>query len=137
MTQTVIVDFPPCYDEIVAAFPSVARSKTVIFSYGARIYSPYRSRIEPELLVHESVHGERQRRDPADWWRAYLDDVQFRLAEEIPAHQAEYAWLMAHGNRGQRRSALRALAERMASPMYGRMIGRSAAEAMLKAGGKG
>lgn len=131
MTQTVIHDFPPLYDEIAAAF-NLRRGSGVIFSFGARVYAPDGGTVPPEIMAHEAVHGARQGREPLEWWRRYIAEPRFRLAEEVPAHQAEYRYLLEHGNRARRRAALRHVAERLASPLYGRIVGRSAAEAMLR-----
>lgn len=51
-----------------------------------------------------------------------------------PVIYTEYRWLVENGNRTQRRSASAIVSQRLASPIYGRMVGRSAAEAMLRAG---
>lgn len=133
MTQTVINDFPPLYDAIDAAFHVRGRAG-VIYSFGDVIYCPDGKPIPPEYLAHEAVHGRRQGSGPMvlDWWRRYIDDPKFRLAEEIPAHVAEYRWLLEHGNRGERRAAANAVAARLSSPLYGRMIGRSTALHMLR-----
>jgi len=132
VAQSIVRDFPPNYDEIANAF-RIAHRRDVIFSFGAVIYNPFGVRIGAHLFAHEAVHGERQRGHVEEWWRRYIDDARFRLAEEIPAHQAEYRWFLANGNRAQRRAARTQIATRLASPLYGRLIGRSAAEAMLAA----
>lgn len=120
MKQTVVHDRPPLWDEIVAAFPQ-ARNPGVIFSWGDRIFDPSGDHLPPDLLAHEAVHGERQGTNEQkirDWWQRYIEDPSFRLAEEIPAHQAEFRWLIEHGNRSQRRKALRHVTERLAAPLY-------------------
>lgn len=134
MTQTIVHAFPPLFDEIDAAFKVRSRAG-VFYSFGDVIYCPDGAPISPEFLAHEAVHGRRQGSGARvlEWWRRYIDDPKFRLAEEIPAHVAEYRWLVAHGNRGARRAAAGCVAARLSSPLYGRMIGRSAALHMLRA----
>ena len=115
MTQAIIIDFPPLYDEIAMAF-SLRLDQDIIFSWGDRLYVPWRkatmsredSIVAPELIAHEAVHGERQGsgQEILNWWRRYIEDREFRLQEEIPAHRAEYQYILEHGNRQQRRSAL-------------------------------
>ncbi|MCH8135387.1 MAG: hypothetical protein IIB77_05340 [Proteobacteria bacterium] len=123
MTQQIVNDYPPLYDEIAVAFGLKVRDP-IIFSWGDRLYNPTRMEIPPELIAHEAVHAERQGggQEIIDWWVHYIDSRAFRLAEEIPAHCAEYQHVLAHGNRTERRAALRVTAERLAAPLYGRMI---------------
>ena len=132
MTQQIINDYPPLFDEIDAAFN--VRGKSIMFSFGDRLYNPEGIEIPPELVAHEAVHGERQSSGQRvrDWWRRYMADRLFRLNEEIPAHQAEYRYLLEHGNRYQRCSALRRTAARLAAPLYGRLIPPNAAELLLR-----
>lgn len=121
--QKVINDYPPLWYEINAAFK--VGKQEVIFSFGPVIYNPTGAYIPPQLMVHEAVHGIRQGTDRNkiyDWWKRYIDSPKFRLAEEVPAHQAEYKWLKQHGNRQQRRQALKQVSQKLSSPLYGRMI---------------
>lgn len=130
MSQRIVFERPPIFDDARAKFgPRVDRA---IFSWGDIIYNPSRIYVTPALVEHEAVHGARQRPDIAGWWRRYLDDAEFRLGEEIPAHQAEYRHLNQHGNRNDRRAAAKLIASRLASPLYGRLITAPAAEALLK-----
>jgi hypothetical protein len=134
MTQRIVVDYPPNFAEIDAVF-HVATRRGVIFSFGPVIYNPSGVGIGGQFLAHERVHGERQGTSEAavlEWWKRYCDDAKFRLAEELPAHQAEYRYLLERGNRNQRRAAANDVAARLASPMYGRMVGRATALQMLR-----
>ena len=135
MIQDVIYDFPPLYEEISEAF-GLYPGDRIIFSWGDQLYNPTRANIVPELVAHEAVHGERQGSDQQiiDWWKRYIEDRSFRLDEEVPAHIAEYQHVLKHGNRNERRTALRVTAKRLAAPLYGRMITRSAAIAVLRNG---
>ncbi len=108
------------FDEIDAAFN--VGWKKVISACGDVIYNPNGATVSPSLMAHEKVHGQRQGSDIAGWWRRYIDDPAFRLAEEIPAHQAEYWHIAREGNRPQRRKALKIVASKLAAPLYGRMI---------------
>jgi hypothetical protein len=135
MIQRIVADFPPIYDELCAAFKGLAANRRAFFSFGPVIYNPHSVAIAPHLIEHENTHGRRQGVDSAEvlaWWRRYMADPKFRLAEELPAHVAEYRWLLDHGNREQRRAAASSVAERLSSPFYGRLIGRSAALHMLR-----
>lgn len=117
----VVHDVPPMFDEIDAAFD--VAGKDVLFAWGDRIYYPAGKPVPAELVAHEEVHSQRQGDDPAAWWRRYIADPAFRLAEEIPAHQAEFAaYCRGHTDRNHRAVRLHLLAQRLASTLYGSMI---------------
>lgn len=130
----VIIDFPPMFDEIDARFK--VRGRGVIFAWGTRIFNPDRIDIPPSLMAHEAVHGERQlRADITDWWKHYIDDAAFRVQEELPAHQAEYRYLLEHApNRTARRSALKQVSRRLSGPLYGGVISPARARHLIKGG---
>lgn len=117
----IVFDYPPLFDEIDAKFR--VRGKPIIYAWGPLIYNPMGVRVPIQLQAHEAVHGKRQGDDIEGWWRRYIDDAAFRLAEEIPAHRAEYLVLATGAiNRQQRRHVLRVTAKRLAAPVYGRMV---------------
>lgn len=131
MMQTVVVGEPPLIDEIDAAFH--VRGHPVFFSFGSVIYNPRGAHIPHSIRVHEAVHGERQIADVEGWWRRYIASPEFRLAEEIPAHIAEYRFFNGRP-RNERRYHLKQIAKRLASPLYGRLITSVDAEKLLKEG---
>lgn len=127
----IVTDYPPIWDEANARFNIGKRA--VIFAWGNRIFNPNGCRIEAPLLAHETAHGQRQGSDIMGWWRRYFDDPAFRLAEEIPAHQAEYlAALKNAPNRQRRRACEKAIAGRLAGPLYGGMISLPRARRLLR-----
>lgn len=133
MDQTIVLDHPPIYDEISSVFRIYDR-RDVVFAWGDRIYNPYDVHIPTEILAHEAVHGGRQgtrEQDIRDWWKRYMEEVHFRLAEEVHAHRAEYLWLMNHAPRGRRRSALKLVAGKLASPLYGQMLKPAEAKKLI------
>ena len=116
-----VFERPPNFDAINAKFRIAGRP--VIFCWGEIIYNPQRVRLTLALRAHEAVHSRRQGDDIPGWWRRYIDDREFRLAEEIPAHCAEYLKLIEQrGNRQGRRAALKQVANRLSSPLYGGVI---------------
>lgn len=134
MKQEIVTDYPPIYDDIAKRF-DLHPNDSIIFSWGRLIYNPMDVVIGPELMAHEAVHGERQGNDSGSiqyWWAHYLMHPTFRLEEETLAHRAEYEYLLQHGNRQQRRSALPRTAARLAAPLYGNMITDSAAKDLLR-----
>ena len=111
-------EYPPNYSAVAAVFK--LDNYHPIFAFGDTIYNPHRVSIGPELISHESVHGKRQGDDPSSWWDKYLHDENFRLAEEILAHIAEYTYLAERAKgRQQRRVIFRMIAARLRSPLYG------------------
>lgn len=121
MTAEIIYgQFPPNINEICAAIPQ-ARRPGVIFAYGDKIFVPSGNDLEYHLKVHEAVHCIRQKElGVVFWWEKYLTDLRFRYHEELMAHRAEYdSRIKGSPNRNQRRAALKMVAMRLASPLYG------------------
>lgn len=117
MQPEVIVANPPNIEQIVAAFPDAARHG-VIFAHGWRIYNPSGVLIMPPLLAHEAVHCARQD-DPLAWWQRYIDDPEFRYAEEILSHVAEFrAHAKYYADRNIRYRILHTTAQRLIAPLY-------------------
>lgn len=121
----IVKDFPPLYAEIAAAFD--LRCRKPIFAWWDVIFNPHGIEIGPELMAHESLHAERQKRHPGGaegWWRQYIADPRFRLIEELLAHTAEYraACERPGVTRNYHRVILRGIAHRVASRLYGNLI---------------
>ena len=114
---------PPNFEAIAAALP-MANKPGVIFTYGDMLYVPDGRQISPWIMTHEHIHRVQQGATPDFWWKRYLADVEFRFAEELEAHRAEWrAWLSAGTrNRVQRRAYMAILGARLAGPLYGRLV---------------
>ena len=127
----IIIANPPNFEEIDRAFK--VAGKPVFFSYGNRIYNPMGVDIDPSLMAHESVHGERQGSDPEGWWKQYLVDPRFRFEEELPAHKAEYREFcrLNPTHKGKQDHALWQIASRLSGPLYGRLIKYSDAKLQI------
>lgn len=111
---------PPLFERISAAFPK-ATEPGVIFAFGDIIYNPSGIEIPPPLLAHEEVHGVRQLRGGGaeQWWEKYITDPQFRYAEELPAHAAEFRrFTQIVRDRNQRAKLLMSTAQRLIAPLY-------------------
>ncbi len=129
--MNIVIDFPPIYDEIRSVFPMAGRG--VIFAWGNKIYNPSNVYIPPQLIAHEREHGRRQGSDIRGWWGHYLDEKEFRLAEEILAHIVEMEYLLGpKSNRQTRRQILRSTSKRLANPLYRYGISRAQAQVLLK-----
>ncbi|MES2671591.1 MAG: hypothetical protein V4673_14400 [Pseudomonadota bacterium] len=129
----IIKDVPPLFDEIDAAFN--IKGQPVIPAWGDKIYAPMQQgELSRALLLHEQVHGQRQAGDVTGWWRKYIADPEFRLAEEIPAHQAELAHLLTKAKGpAMRAHCLSRVAARLAAPLYGNLITIAEAKKVLTA----
>ena len=113
---------PPNFEKIVAAFPGAAEPG-VIFAYGGFIFAPGDTAVPIWLQAHERVHLLRQGTDPDGWWDRYIREPQWRLAEELAAHRAEYrAQVKRLTLPMQRFAALQEIAAKLASPLYGGLI---------------
>lgn len=133
----VVKGLPPLFDEIDAAFN--VRGKPVFFAWGDTIYNPAGLVVTPPIAAHERVHGDRQGKDIAAWWRRYIAEPDFRLCEEIPAHIAEFKAMCewkAHSwvsQRNMRRTYSSVLAKKLAAPLYGRLISVDDAKSLILA----
>jgi hypothetical protein len=116
-------EFPPNYAEIDAKFKLTVLKATVdlkpVFAFAPYCFNPYREHLGEEIMQHEATHILRQKGDPEGWWRKYLDDDQFRLLEEIPAHAIEYFTLARGKDRTERRRLFHHIASRLRHTMYG------------------
>jgi hypothetical protein len=132
---TVIRSKPPIYDKIVAKIGTPP--ETAVFTYGDAIYAPSDGALSDDLIEHEKKHVEQQRAIGKDeWWTRYLDDVDFRITQELEAYRAQYRAVTAsHKDRNARARALVSMAGTFAGTMYGRVISFHEASRLIKAGG--
>lgn len=133
MIERIVNDQPPNFQLIVERF-GLHAVKSAFFCYGNTIYNPTRAKLTPALLAHEGVHSERQGSDPAKWWVDYLIDDDFRYFEELLAHRVEYVAATEGVGRDMRRRYLAAIAERLSSPMYGRVTSKAKAKLAIMNG---
>jgi len=128
----IVIDYPPNFEAIDAAFR--VYGKQVIYAYGDKIYNPQNIEIHPALMEHEIVHCIRQNQTSVDeWWEKYIANPSFRLAEEVLAHRAEYLAQCRDAPRQRRRQLLKATAERLAHPLYGKLVTVKEAKLLLEA----
>ena len=137
MKQTIIVAKPSVYDRCVAVFGAEnIVDKPILWSWGDKIYNPMDVDIPRELLAHEAVHGARQGFAEAqilDWWGHYLSSPAVRLEEEILAHREEWRTYRRRNVGKDCGVMLEAIAERLASPLYGKLITRDGARLAILA----
>jgi hypothetical protein len=136
----ITVALPPNFDAIDAEF-NLKGINGLVFAYGDTIYNPDGAAIPPAIIAHEMVHGERQGSDVEGWWARYIKDEAFRLAEEIPAHRAEYRRWMHDPNARRAVKGFRCeldwrlfnIARRLSSPLYGNLVSMGTAKTLLVA----
>lgn len=128
----IVKGFPPNHAEIKAAFNP---PPDTVFAYGDTIYSPGRVELPADLIAHEKTHFVQQAVvGPDAWWRRYIDDPAFRLEQEIEAYRVQYAYATAVGlARPQRRALLAHICKSLASGMYGRLVTKEQARALVTA----
>ena len=130
----VVTGYPPNFAQIDEVF-NVRERSGVIYCYGSTIFVPDGGDVPPELLAHEHVHYVRQTDTVTlieAWWAKYLVDPEFRLAEELPAHRAEYRKVCdTVKDRNARNRALHAIAGKLAGPLYLGIISHSKARAFI------
>jgi hypothetical protein len=125
----IIVDRPPNFDQIKAAFPK-SENPGVLFAYSDNIYNPSGIVVPPALIAHEGVHLERQKQmgphlgattqwSGAElWWQKYLEDSEFRYYEELLAHAAEFKMQKGSSDRNLGARLLLTTALRLVAPLY-------------------
>lgn len=136
----IINGFPPIWENILVAFPDIARHKP-IFAYGDAIYNPFEREMLSEIIFHESIHIRQQGEFPEAWWMQYLTDADFRFGQELEAYGEQYAFvkrtvlanenLANHSNRILK-SALASMAQALSGESYGSMISFGEAESQIK-----
>jgi hypothetical protein len=131
MKQTIIIENPPIFERASKVFDII--DKPILFSWGDKIYNPKGVDVPKYLLAHESVHGDQQGTDEAgilEWWDRYLKDEKFRIAEEVPAHRAEYLALVKRHN-DKREYYLKRVAEKLSAPLYGSLVTSAEARELI------
>lgn len=128
----IIVERPPNFDQILAAFPD-ADKPGVIFAFGEHIYNPSGKIIPAPLVAHEHVHCAHQSQfvKPELWWDLYIDDHDFRYSEELAAHVAEFKAQLAGLDRNRKSKLLMATAARLVAPLYNYVPPRKLTAAMF------
>lgn len=128
-------NYPPNFETIDARFGITKTKYRPVFAWQDRIYNPFRVQVGAEIFAHESVHAQRMFAGPEEWWRRYIAEDNFRLAEETFAHVTEYEYLIVGAkDRNHRRSIFNYVAIRLCLPMYGYIpaLSQERAEKILK-----
>ena len=135
-------EFPPNYKELCEAF-DIKDSKTTVFTWGDTLYNPFNIPISQDLLVHEMVHSQQQRRLIQDfetdqkgarlWYKRYINDPAFRLDQELEAYRNQYHFVVGKvKDRNKVAKVLYQIAQALSSEMYGNIIGHTEAMKQIK-----
>lgn len=129
LSMQVILENPPNIDDIKKVFTI---NDTTVFTYGDIIYNPNNCPLDIPIRAHEELHSRQQGDDPEGWWRKYLDNVEFRMEQELAAYQVQF-WMQCRiiKNRDVRALNLQKLAETFGGGMYGAMIPLSEAKRLI------
>ncbi len=97
----------------------VSWDKGIIMTYGDTVYCKFD--LEDHVKIHEEVHV-RQQLDmgPAKWWDKYLQEKDFRLAQELEAYRAQLDYIEKVYSRKQYIFSKKEIAYFM-STLYGNM----------------
>lgn len=124
--------YPPNYKDIIATFPFVKEHKGVIFTYGDTCYVPSGAELPDHLIVHEETHTKQQGDNPAEWWKRYLADKDFRFEQEVEAYGNQYRFFSQKNGNSQKKKFLFNIASDLASPIYELEISYSQAETAIR-----
>ncbi len=128
------IELPPNYEDICAVFPVVRTIPTIVFCWDHRIYNPNGIDIPLPLLCHEIVHTKQQNGKPDVWWRLYLSSAKFRFEQELAAHRMEYRMSPGPKHSERKGAALRDIAMKLTSPIYGNVVGFAEAMKLIRKG---
>lgn len=130
----IINEFPPNYHDIIEKI-NIPADMIVVFAYGPTLYNPSGAKIQDHIIVHEETHFRQQLNHSEGidgWWREYLNDVSFRLSQELEAYAYQYDFVKKNYSSKQVRKFLQEIASLLAGPLYGSMLSAGAAECKIK-----
>lgn len=122
--------YPPNIDKIREVFTLTGCE---IFAYDQVIYNPGGGALSDALIAHEKVHFSQQGSDPDGWWARYLVDDEFRLQQELEAHQEEFRVNIRNVKDRNRVTGIQShIALKLSSPLYGQLISYRKAMQLLR-----
>lgn len=138
MTLQIVIAPPPrhIYEACDAQFKIRGR-RGVVFTVGGSLFNPDNIHIDPALFAHEQVHSTRQLAagNIEAWWNQYLENKEFRFAEELVAHQEEWRVIRdTMSSRQQRRQALGYITSRLSGSLYGSLVTKTEAKRLITRG---
>lgn len=123
-------EFPPNIEDIKNVFTI---NDTTVFTYGSDLFNPHNCPLDIPIMEHEALHSRQQGDDPAGWWKKYLEDVEFRMEQELAAYQIQYfVQCKFVKNRDIRALNLTKLAQTFGGGMYGITIPLKEAKRLIQ-----
>lgn len=121
---------PTIYDKLHETF-GVEWDKGIIIAYYPNIYCKFE--LSEEKIAHEELHLERQKDMGVElWWNLYINNISFRLEEEILAIKAEMQKIREMNiDRNHRRFLFNNIYEDLSSSIYGKIITKTQAKQIL------
>lgn len=126
---------PPIYPEVRKAWGVKWEDGKVVMVYGDTIHQSFMEPMDEDLLVHELVHVRQHGAYPGGpeaWWKRYMEDVDFRISQELEAYRTQYKWCLENVNRQTRKAILRHCAKDLSSFLYGNVMSYDEAERLIK-----
>ena len=122
---------PPIYNKIKKVF-KVNWNQGIAIAYGDTVYSKYD--LPEDLKIHEQVHLDSQELyGVEEWWKMYLNNIAFRLRQEIDAHKAQVQYLkFKEVDIKYRNWKLEQIPKDLSGPMYGNILTLQEAKDILE-----
>lgn len=132
-------DLPPIWEELVKTFGPIVHKKwndrVLVVVYGDTIHQSFKHTMPMDLKVHEMTHVRQHLAypgGPAAWWKRYLEDITFRLDQEIEAYRNQYRYSQDYMSRPDRRDLIKHMAGDLSSALYGNALSYDRAVAIIK-----
>ena len=124
MDTKITKELPPkwIYDACVKQF-GANFLKGDVFAGDNEIHCAYPELLPDDVVAHEELHMKQHVQYGFKyWWEQYLEDPEFRLAQEIEAYQAQYQYMVEHYNSKHRKFLLKRIAHDLSGKLYGNLI---------------
>lgn len=130
----ILLENPPNIEELKKLF-ALDASKAV-YAYNDIIYNPEALPLQDHIIIHEDVHFKQQEEvgGAENWWRRYIDDVQFRLDQELEAYGVQYQFIKNHPaiKSKNKEAFLDKIASDLSGSVYGNIIDHNEAKCKIK-----
>jgi len=122
---------PEIYERLKKHF-DIDWDRGIIITYGDNVYCKYQ--LSEAKIIHEATHCEQHRVYGVEkWWDRYIEDIPFRLSQEVEAYKNEANFIRKTvKDRNLRFQMLRKIYIDLSSPIYGSIVTASEAEKLLK-----
>ncbi|MCK6462867.1 MAG: hypothetical protein L6Q29_03575 [Candidatus Pacebacteria bacterium] len=129
-----IKNYPPNYSELQRFFPLNLPDYVPLFPYGDILYNPSGGEIAPDVLFHEEIHSNQQKKfsTPEQWWAKYIYDRYFRLEQELEAYYLQWQFVKKSLGSKAAKECLEELSDNLSSPLYQLNLTRSQAKTKIR-----